>query len=99
MDQQQQLPNATATLVMGILSLFFGCGLGLIFAIIGLIISKEGKLLYEADPGKYAGWGNLNAGRIMCIISLALTGVVLLILIIMGGTVLSILSEVAGDWY
>lgn len=99
MDQKQQLPNATATLVLGILALFFGCGLGLILAIIGLMISKEGKLIYEANPGRYAGWGNLNAGRIMCIISLALNGLALLFLILMGGTILGILSEVAADWY
>lgn len=67
------LPNATATLVLGILSIVIGCGsVGLILGIIGLVISKEGKDLYEKNPDGYTGYSNLNAGRVLCIIGIIL---------------------------
>ena len=69
------LPNASSTLVLGILSLVLGCGLGLILGIIGLVISREGKQLYEENPDAYTGYGNLNAGRVLCIIGIVLSGI------------------------
>lgn len=94
MNQQQQLPNATTALVMGILSIVLGCGvLGLIFGIIGLVVSKEGKRLHEEQPDMYLGYGNLNAGRIMSIIGIVLGGLSLLYLIIVliiGGSILGL---------
>lgn len=70
------LPNATSTLVLGILSIVIGCGsLGLILGIIGLVISKEGKQLYDQNPDGYTGYSNLNAGRILCIIGVILGGI------------------------
>lgn len=75
------LPNSSTTLVFGILSLIFGCGLGLIFGIIGLVISKEGKQLYEENPDAYTGYGSLNAGRILCIIGIVLSGIAFLVLL------------------
>lgn len=76
-DSQKQLPNASAILVLGILSIVFSCsGLGLILGIIGLVISKEGKNLYEQNPTGWINYGNFNAGRVMCIIGIALNSVV-----------------------
>ncbi len=76
------LPNSNSTLVLGILSLVFGCGLGLIFGIIGLVISKEGKLLYDENPDAYVGFGSLNAGRILCIIGIVLSGIAFMVLLL-----------------
>ena len=70
------LPNATATLVLGILSIVINCGpFGLILGIIGLVISREGKELYDKNPDGYTGYSNLNAGRILCIIGIILGGI------------------------
>jgi len=78
-----QLPNSSATLVLGILSVFLGCGtLGLILGIIGLVISKEAKQLYDKNPDGYIGYGNLNAGRVLCIIGVVLGGISLLVLLL-----------------
>ena len=74
-SQKRQLPNATAVLVLGILSLVFWCFIGLVLGIIGLVISKEGKLLYENNPKDFVGYGSLNAGRVLCIIGIILNGV------------------------
>lgn len=48
-DGQQDVPNATAALVLGICSIVI-CGLGPILGTIGLIMSGSGKKAYEANP-------------------------------------------------
>jgi M penetrans paralogue family 26 len=67
---EQQLPNATATLVLGILSIVvcFICG------IIALVISNKDVALYKANPEQYslASYNNIKAGRICSIIGLCL---------------------------
>lgn len=73
--EKKPLPNSTAVLVLGILSLIFWCLIGLILGIIGLVISKEGKTLYEKNPTAYTGYGSLNAGRVLCIIGIILNGI------------------------
>lgn len=94
---KKQLPNATTVLVMGILSIVLGCGvLGLVFGIIGLALSKEGKRLYDENPDGYVGYGNLNAGRIMSIIGIVLGGISLFYVIIALAITGSILGIVAG---
>jgi Na+-transporting methylmalonyl-CoA/oxaloacetate decarboxylase gamma subunit len=65
-----QLPNATATLVLGILSIVicFICG------IIALVISNKDVALYKSNPELYsaASYNNIKAGRICAIIGIAL---------------------------
>lgn len=74
--EKRVLPNSNATLVLGILSLILGCGtIGLILGIIGLVISKEGKQLYENNSDAYTGFGNLHAGRVLCIIGIIFGGI------------------------
>jgi len=83
MENKQSLPNSTATLVIGICSLVFGClFVGLILGIIGIAISSSGKRLYLQNPNDYSGYGALNAGRIMSIIGLILGAIVTLYYII-----------------
>lgn len=73
----EQLPNATATLVLGILSIVicFICG------IIAYVISNKDIALYKANPELYsaASYNNIKAGRIC-----ALIGIILQVLIIIG---------------
>jgi len=101
-QKKQQLPNSTATLVLGILSIVLGCGiLGLVFGIIGLVLSKEGKLLYDENPNGYSGWGNLNAGRIMCIIGIVFSGLSIIYIVsilAIGGSIIGILAKL-GAFY
>lgn len=71
------LPNATATLVLGILSLVvcFICG------IVALVISNKDVALYKANPELYteSSYSNIKAGRICSIIGLSLLALGLLI--------------------
>lgn len=76
MYQKRSLPNATATLVLGILSLLscFCYGFpGILFAVIALAISVKPMKMYKAEPDLYSDYGNLRAGRIMAIIGLVLS--------------------------
>ena len=94
MSEKQNLPNSTAVLVMGILSIVLTClyGLGLVLGIIGLVLGNKGKKTYKANPEMYSGYGNLNAGWIMSIIGVALSGLYLLFILIFGAAYLSALG-------
>jgi hypothetical protein len=73
MENKKTLPNSTATLILGICSLVFGClFVGFILGIIGLAISGKSKSLYAQNPNDYTGHGALSAGRIMSIIGVIL---------------------------
>jgi hypothetical protein len=98
MDQnKQQLPNAVATLVLGILSIVF-CWLwgivGIALAIIALVISKKAVQMNSENPDQYAGYGNVKAGRITAVIGLVLSAIyiiyIIIIVAILGGTMFSL---------
>ena len=77
-DSKQNLPNATAVLVLGICSivgcLFFGLP-GLVCGIIALVLSKKDRVLYFSNPVKYGESFKLsNAGRVCAIIGTCLSG-------------------------
>ncbi|WP_394675174.1 CCC motif membrane protein [uncultured Chryseobacterium sp.] len=73
---QQKLPNATAVLVLGILSIVTCCcyGIpGIVAGIIGLVLYKKDNALYLQNPGMYSNYNNLNTGRILSIIGIVLS--------------------------
>jgi|SRR5690554_503362 len=80
--EKQKLPNSTAVLVLGIVSILSSCCctiiVGGIPAIIGLVLAKKDTALYNSNPELYEGYNNLKTGRILNIIGLAL-GVISLI--------------------
>ena len=94
LDQESQggivripLPNATAVLVLGILSIVLGCcftPVGLIIAIIALILGQRDMQLFRQNPDKYEekSYKNLNAGRITALIGLIIS-LILLVFTIM----------------
>ncbi len=83
----QAVPNSTAVLVLGILSIV-GCfcyGLvGLILGIIALVLASRGKSVYLANPTLYSEYSlkNLNAGKVCAIIGTSLSGLYLVFVII-----------------
>jgi hypothetical protein len=84
---QQNLPNATGVLVLGILSIVF-CfcyGIpGLALGIIALVMSKKATALYNNSPETYAeiSFKNMKAGRICAIVGLCLSSLYAVIAII-----------------
>ena len=85
-NQPSNLPNATAALVLGIISLVgalcYGI-VGVICGIIGLVLANKDRKLYEAAPELYStsSYSTLNAGRVCSIIGLILGSLVVLIMI------------------
>lgn len=85
METNHKLPNATATLVLGILSILtcFCYGIvGLILGIVAMVISKKAVQMYKMDPELYSDYGNVKAGRITALIGIILSGLYLLLIII-----------------
>lgn len=90
-QMQKNAPNAVAALVLGILSVVCGCFfVGLIFGIIGLILASKGMKICALEPADYKNVGMLNAGKVLSIIGIVLSGVALIWAIVsaalLGGT-------------
>lgn len=95
MEQKQQLPNATAVLVLGICSIVFSCFMvGFVLGIIGLALSTKGRKMYRENPSLYDGYSSLNAGFITSIIGTCIGGIYaiywLIVVAIIGGTAFSV---------
>src|SRR5580692_7792734 len=84
---QQNLPNATAVLVLGIISIV-GCfcyGIpGLACGIIALVLANKDMVRYNSSPSAFssASYNNLKAGKVCAIIGTALAGLFLAYVII-----------------
>lgn len=79
----EDLPNSTAILVLGILSIIFAGLIGIILAIIALSMAKNARHAYEDYPGEYteASYSRVNAGRICAIVGLCLVAVIVSIVL------------------
>jgi len=83
-EMKQKLPNASAVLVLGILSILTFCcyGIfGIILGIVALILAKKDRDAYKLNPALYTNYSNLNTGRILAIIGLILSILYLIIII------------------
>jgi M penetrans paralogue family 26 len=94
---QSDLPNASAVLVLGIISIAlcwcYGI-IGLTCGIIALILGGKSMKLYNANPGGYStkSFNNMKAGRICAIIGTILSALMLVyavIYIVILGTAVS----------
>jgi hypothetical protein len=77
MSIQMPLPNSTAVLVLGILSIPTCCCygvVGLILAIIAVVLASSANKTYLLNPGNYTenSYKNLKAGKICAWIGLGL---------------------------
>ena len=82
-----QLPNSTAVLVLGILSIVvcwcYGL-IGIVLGIIALVMSGKAKKEYNDNFGKYSeqSYKNMNAGKICAIIGTCLSSLYLIFIIV-----------------
>ncbi len=103
---QQPLPNATAVLVLGILSIavcwcygLFGIAMG----IIALVLSGKAKILYNENPGQYteSSYKNMNAGRICALIGTILSSLylafIIIYFIIIGAALSTVFTQLPWD--
>ncbi|MBL7810864.1 MAG: hypothetical protein JNL57_01455 [Bacteroidetes bacterium] len=91
------LPNATAVLVLGILSIV-GCFcygiIGVILGIIAMVLASKDMQAYKLNPGIYSAgsYNNMKAGRICAIIGVCLGALYIIVLIAYLAIVGSMLS-------
>ena len=74
--EKQPLPNSTAVLVLGILSIITCCCYGVVGLILGILavyLANKDLLLYQANPENYTGYSNLSTGKILGIIGIVLS--------------------------
>ena len=103
---QQPLPNATAVLVLGILSIaicwcygLFGLAMG----IIALVLSNKARALYNENPEQYTtgSFKNMSAGRICAIIGTILSSLyvafVIIYVVIIGAAIGTIFTQLPWD--
>lgn len=80
--EQQKLPNATISLVLGIISFIACCcsaGLGgLLFSGIALFLANKDEKLYRQQPELYDNYSQLKTAKIIAIIGLALAALSLI---------------------
>ena len=84
---QPTLPNATAALVLGIISIptCFCYGIvGLACGIIAIILGSKAVKLYKENPGVYnpSSFSNANAGKVCGIIGVILSALFLVYIIV-----------------
>lgn len=82
------LPNATAVLVLGIVSIPVCCCYGIVslaLGIVALVLASKDLALYRANPGIYSekSLRNLKAGRVCAIIGLCLGALYLVYIIVL----------------
>ena len=98
----QQLPNATAVLVLGIISIAlcwcYGV-IGITLGIIAIVMSGKSLALYNANPSAYSlsSFNNTKAGRTCAIIGLSVSAVYLVVIIIYLAIVGAALSTLPWD--
>ncbi|HEX8268563.1 MAG TPA: CCC motif membrane protein [Flavobacterium sp.] len=88
--EKQKLPNANAVLILGILSIITCCCygvVGLILGIVALVLAKKDMEIYRSQPELYSNYSNLNTGRILAYIGIALSAVYLIITVYFLATV------------
>ena len=86
-NNQQNLPNATPALVLGIISIVgsFCYGVvGLICGIIGLVLANKDRKLYNESPDQYlqSSFNTSNAGRTCAIIGIVLSSLIVVVFLI-----------------
>ena len=96
-----ELPNATTSLVLGVLSIsmcYCWGTVGLVLAIIGLSMGVKAGSVYNANPDLYSegSYQNANSGKICSIIGLVLSAVSLLWTIFTWSSTINVLKNLQG---
>ena len=81
--EKQKLPNATISLILGILA-FIGCCCtsgfgGLVLSGIALFLAKKDEKTYAEDPEIYENYGQVKTAKIVAIVGLVLSAILVLI--------------------
>ncbi len=84
-ETPKNLPNSTATLVLGVISIatFWLYGIiGIICGIIALVLARQDQRIYQQNPKAFENaWKTSNAGRICAIIGLILSAFMIIMVV------------------
>ncbi len=88
--EKQKLPNATISLILGILA-FIGCCCtsgfgGVILSGIALFLAKKDEKTYAENPDLYMNYGQVKTAKIIAIIGLVLSLIIIAIYLYMVST-------------
>ena len=93
--QNRPLPNATATLVLGIVSIVF-CGIGFITGTIAIVLHRSDKRLYDSDPMTYEqSYKNARAGYICGIVGICVSIAAIIIWVCWMVFIFTMMSKIA----
>jgi nitrogen fixation-related uncharacterized protein len=88
--EKQKLPNATISLILGILG-FIGCCCtsgfgGVVLSGIALFLAKKDEKTYAENPDEYINYGQVKTAKIIAIIGLILSLIIVAVYIYMVST-------------
>lgn len=81
---QIAIPNSGGILTMGILSIVFAGGIGIVLGIIALSLSGGALTKYRENPSRYteSSFKNVKAGKICSIIGMSLAVLAIIVVIV-----------------
>ena len=82
--EKRNLPNGTAVLVLGIMSIVTCCCygfVGLILGIIAVVLANKDLKIYQESPELYLNYKNLSIGKVLGIIGIVLSSLFLIVVI------------------
>lgn len=82
--EKQKLPNSTAILILGILSILTCCCygvLGILLSVIALYLANKDTQLYMENKELYSNYSNIKTGKVLAYIGLILSIIYLLFVI------------------
>ena len=83
--ERQSLPNATTSLILGILSVVtcicYGV-IGLPLGIIAFVLGNKALKVYHENPKDYKGSGNANAGKALGVVGIILNLIFIVFIIL-----------------
>ena len=84
--EQQKLPNATISLVLGLISFIcccFSAGIGgLLFSGIAFFLVRKDEKMYRENPELYSNYGQLKTAKVIAIIGLVLALVAIIMVVV-----------------
>ena len=82
--EKRNLPNGTAVLVLGIMSIVTCCCygfIGLTLGIIAVVLANKDLKLYQESPELYLNYKNLSIGKVLGIIGIVLSSLFLIVVL------------------
>ena len=83
--ERQKLPNATTSLILGIVSIVTCCCYGIIglpLGIAAVVLANKAKKLFLEAPENYDGYSNAKTGKVLGIIGIILNAIYLIMILI-----------------